>query len=48
MLISSTKKISSGCSALAPSLDGAAPRAVRPSALPPAAPDVAERPVDAS
>ncbi|WP_438003466.1 hypothetical protein WME89_31860 [Sorangium sp. So ce321] len=45
MLISSTKKISSGSPALAPSLDGAAPRAVRPSARPPAAPDEAERPV---
>ncbi|WP_437923436.1 hypothetical protein WMF37_30960 [Sorangium sp. So ce291] len=48
MLISSTKKISSRSSALAPSLDGAAPRAVRPLARPPAAPDVAERPVAAS
>ncbi|WP_437618366.1 hypothetical protein [Sorangium sp. So ce1151] len=46
MLISSTKKISSGSSALAPSLDGAAPRAVRPPAG--RAPGVAERPVAAS
>ncbi|XYH93270.1 hypothetical protein ACMHYB_36160 [Sorangium sp. So ce1128] len=46
MLISSTKKISSGSSALALSLDGAAPRAVRPSAR--RAPEVAERPVAAS